>query len=415
MKRMLMVAMHVPPMYGSGVQRLVALQRDLRFFGWQTDVLTICKCALPDRSADRIQDMDNETRVLRAPGFDSARHFSIAGRYPQLLALPDRWVSWRPAAVVCGLIQTRRLRYDGVFSSFPIATAHLVAADLARFTDLPWIADFRDPMAQDEYPSNPAVWHSIKKVEERVFANASAMTFTTPSAIDYYLARYGDGVSSRCHLLPNGYDEAIFDEIDAAGVESAPRPQELIALHSGILYPWERDPRPFFQAVARLKTQGFWREFPTRFRFRAAGFEADYEKMVDELGIGDLVKFESRVPYRDAVGEMLAADLLLVFQAANSNFQIPAKVYEYLRAGKSILAIVDTRGDTADLLRGQEGAYLAPIESETAQTAVLKQLIPKVFRTRGERISRPSVEKFSRRRSAQTLAAMLDSVTGYHS
>ena len=36
------------------------------------------------------------TEVIRAHGWDTSRHLSIAGRYPGFLARPDRWVSWRP-------------------------------------------------------------------------------------------------------------------------------------------------------------------------------------------------------------------------------------------------------------------------------------------------------------------------------
>ena len=48
---------------------------------------------------------------------------------------------------------------------------------------------------------------------------------------------------------------------------------------------------------------------------------------------------------------MLNADGLLVLQAANCNHQIPAKIYEYLRAGRPILALTDLAGDTAGALQ----------------------------------------------------------------
>src|SRR5690606_11187190 len=47
----------------------------------------------------------------------------------------------------------------------------------------------------------------------------------------------------------------------------------------------------------------------------------------------------------------LGADLLLVFQGTNFNTQIPAKIYEYLRAGRCIMALLDPSGDTAAQLR----------------------------------------------------------------
>jgi len=42
-----------------------------------------------------------------------------------------------------------------------------------------------------------------------------------------------------------------------------------------------------------------------------------------------------------ATAVRMAADALLVMQASNCNAQIPAKIYEYLRAGKPILALTD--------------------------------------------------------------------------
>jgi hypothetical protein len=44
---------------------------------------------------------------------------------------------------------------------------------------------------------------------------------------------------------------------------------------------------------------------------------------------------------------MLRADALLVLQASNCNEQIPAKLYEYLRAQRPLLAFTDPAGDTA--------------------------------------------------------------------
>ena len=41
---------------------------------------------------------------------------------------------------------------------------NLVAgAALHKQSSLPWIADFRDPMAQEGYPSDPLIWKSLRK------------------------------------------------------------------------------------------------------------------------------------------------------------------------------------------------------------------------------------------------------------
>ena len=70
------------------------------------------------------------------------------------------------------------------------------------------------------------------------------------------------------------------------------------------------------------------------------------------------------IAYAEAIAEMRAADLLLVFQGKNFNTQIPAEIYEYLRTGRSILGLVDPRGDTAKKLREFSAPLIANIDSE---------------------------------------------------
>ena len=66
---------------------------------------------------------------------------------------------------------------------------------------------------------------------------------------------------------------------------------------------------------------------------------------------------------------MCAADGLLVLQSDDCNDQIPAKVYEYLRAQKPILGICGDVGDTANVLRQAGFKHLAPLE-QSQQIAV---------------------------------------------
>jgi hypothetical protein len=88
--------------------------------------------------------------------------------------------------------------------------------------------------------------------------------------------------------------------------------------------------------------------------------------MVEERDLSDVVEFPPAVPYREALQEMILADALLVVQAANSNYQIPAKLYEYLRAGRPVLALTDPRGDTAAVLRQSGVTSIVDLESSAA-------------------------------------------------
>jgi hypothetical protein len=72
---------------------------------------------------------------------------------------------------------------------------------------------------------------------------------------------------------------------------------------------------------------------------------------------------------------MLAADGLLILQAANCNAQVPAKLYEYLRAARPLLALTDAAGDTAATLRAAGIDTIAPLDDAAAIAAALLRFL----------------------------------------
>src|SRR5262249_16571432 len=134
--------------------------------------------------------------------------------------------------------------------------------------------------------------------------------------------------------------------------------------HAGVIYPSERDPRPLFGAIASLKRQGTIDSQLLRIDLRAPGTEDFYLAMLQQFGIADLVHILPSLPHKEALQDAANADALLLLQAANCNGQIPAKVYEYLRVGKPILALTPAISDTAALLRAAGGATIADLADE---------------------------------------------------
>ena len=153
MKRVLMIAYHFPPLAGSsGIQRTLRFAQQLPDFGWDPVVLSLHPRAYERTSNDLLEELPRDLRVVRTFAFDAARDFSIGSRYPGMLARPDRWISWKLTAVPAGLRVIRECRADAIWSTYPIATAHAIGSALQQRSGLPWLADFRDPMAQDDYP-----------------------------------------------------------------------------------------------------------------------------------------------------------------------------------------------------------------------------------------------------------------------
>jgi len=405
-RRVLMVAYHFPPLAGSsGIQRTLRFAQYLPDFGWDPIVLTAHPRAYARTSEDQLGDIDDQVHVIRAQAWDTARHFALAGRYPRFLARPDRWASWWLGAVPVGLRAIRRLRPDAIWSTYPIATAHRIGASLAARSGLPWVADFRDPMAQDEYPADPVTRRAFFRIERGAVMRASRSTFTTPGATEIYADRYPER-ADRLRLVENGYDEETF-----AGVQVPPEalnPGRVTLVHSGVVYPRERNPRELFAAMQALKRDAPATFDGLRIRFRAAVNERRLSDLAAEHDVADAVEILPPVTYREALREMLRADGLLVLQASNCNQQVPAKLYEYFRARRPILVLTDPLGDTARVARDAGIEAIAPLDDATA----IARLLARFASDPASRsmASEEAIASASRRARTGQLAALLDEV-----
>lgn len=409
----LMVAYHFPPLAGSsGIQRTLRFVQQLPALGWQGLVLTTSPRAYERTSDDLLAEVPAGTPVRRAFALDTARHLSWRGRYVGAMARPDRWVSWRFDAVRQGMAMIRQYRPKAIWTTFPIATAHLIGAELHRRSGLPWIADFRDPMAQDGYPTDPLVWQAYERVERHTVLHAAASTFTTPTAAAEYRQRYPQA-AGRIHLLENGYDEASFASADLQAIAaSGPlTPGAITLLHSGIVYPSERDPTQLMAALRRLHDAGTIAPGQLKLRFRAAVAEDLLLRLAHEHGVQAYIEVLPSISYRQALEEMLRADALLVMQAANCNAQIPAKAYEYIRAGRPTIGLADPVGDTAGVLREAGFAHLAALESPADIADTLARFLDDLRHGRAPRADTAAVRGASRAARSEALAKLLSDVT----
>ncbi|HZF16064.1 MAG TPA: glycosyltransferase [Steroidobacteraceae bacterium] len=408
MKRVLLIAYHFPPAKGSsGLQRALKFCRYLPEFGWLPSVLTVAPRAHPQTASDQLAEIPAGVEVKRAFALDAARHLSIKGIYPSWAARPDRWGSWWLGGVPAGRAMLRRLKIDAIWSTFPIATAHLIGHTLAKSTGLPWIADFRDSMTEDAYPRDANVRRRLRKLEARTVARAAASVFTTPGALRMYRERYPHVPPERFQVIANGFDEENFG--GARAPVSAPHAGgPRVLLHSGLLYPVERDPRALFAALAELKQAGEVDAGRLQVVLRATGHDAEIAQLLGIAAIEDLVKIAPPIAYEAALAEMLAADALLLLQAANCNHQIPAKLYEYLRCGRPILALTDPAGDTANELRAAQAGTIVPLDRADLIRDRLRALLGDLDRGAARGADPAIAARFSRRSQTSQLAALLD-------
>ena len=412
MRTVLLVAFHFPPIAGSsGVQRTLRFAQHLPKFGWRPVVLTAQPRAYERTALGDGNELPANLVVHRAFALDTSRHLSVFGRYPHRLAIPDRWCTWKLWAVPAAIKIIKQEHVDALWSTFPIATAHAIGLEVAKRTGLPWVAEFRDPMWQGDYPPDPVQNRVWRTMELAVAKQAARVVVVTPGAKDVYTARFGPD-ASKLELIENGYDEETFQRAASrvANETGTDRPFSLV--HSGLVYPSERDPSQLFEALAALASQGILNAQNFRLVLRASGNENSYRERLARMKIDHFVALAPAVDYLSALQEMLSADGLLILQASNCNEQIPAKLYEYLRAGRPILALTDPRGDTARTLNATGGGMVARLDSAEDIERALPMFIDAAQQNTWQRPSSNVIASYSREALAGRLARLLDGVVG---
>jgi glycosyltransferase involved in cell wall biosynthesis len=407
-KRALLIAFHFPPQAASsGIQRTLSFSKHLGNYGWEPMVLSAHPRAYAQQNPSQLASVPASLVVRRVFALDAKRHMGVLGRYPELAALPDRWITWWLGAIPAGLSLIRKHKPQVIWSTFPIATSHLIGLTLHRLTGLPWVADFRDPMLQPSYPSSKWQRRIYGWIERQTIERCKMAVFTTHSAMNSCLERFPHIPASRFTVIENGYDEDGFDMQAIAQPAPAAGDRRITLVHSGVLYQTGRDPSAFLDAIATLKKNGVADASRVRVVLRAPGEVDAVAALVRQRGVEDVVEVLPPVPYREALKEMLAADGLLVFQGTPFNTQIPAKIYEYFRARKPIFGLVDPAGETARVLRTAGFSSFAAMGRVEAITPALAQFIEQVGRGEAHVASEELVAASSRTHRASQLATVL--------
>lgn len=417
--RVLLVAFHFPPFgLSSGSRRTLAFARYLPGYDWQPHILTADVRAYELVKDEESRDVPEGLPITRAFAFDAARDFSVFGRYPKRLAVPDRWMSWQYFACNAGLRVIRASSPGVIWSTYPIATAHMVAAKLHVRTGIPWVADMRDPMVEldpfsgKEFPRDRHVRESRLRIEKRVAESASHVVFCTEAAREIFVDRFDKSIRDRTSVIPNGYDEEAFlDAERSRNPEILGRSKKIRIVHSGSVYSGDdRGPDALLEAIKTLHERN---ELPEDFRviLRATGNDDEIGKSISRSGTAKFVELAPPLPYRKALEEMLSVEGLLLLQGSASNPAVPAKLYEYFRAQRPILALVHESGETAKLLRTLRAATIAPLDDSNTIADALRVFIRGCIAGNLPVADPRVIQRFSRKDQTRELAELLSRIS----
>ena len=124
------------------------------------------------------------------------------------------------------------------------------------------------------------------------------------------------------------------------------------------------------------------------------------------------VEFLPRLPYADGLRELAQADVLLLLQASeDTRGLVPAKLYEYLRMQKPVLALV-LRGETTRILESTGGGVSIDPGDEPRLVSELANMYRRWCdgTLERERANLSIVRRFDRRELTRELAAIFETL-----
>jgi glycosyltransferase involved in cell wall biosynthesis len=408
LKKVLIVAYHYPPEgSSSGVLRSLKFSKYLPRNGWIPHILTLRQSLYTVRDEGLLRDIPAEAVVHRTLGFDNARHLAIKGRHFAFLSIPDRFVSWFFFGTAKGLAAMRTEGLQAIYSTSPPATAHLIAAALKAITGAAWVADFRDPWIEADFPVRGSIRYRIESVLERmVMRRCDCIVVTTPYLKAEFLSRYPELQADKIEVIYNGYDESDFRD-NNVGTRSG----RFEIIHAGLVTPEFRNPLPLLQTVASLIQQGSLPRYQVKITFLGGDWwvsSPDFTAEVKRLGLDGVISVEGRVSHQEALKRLAQAAVLLLLQASDDTRNlIPAKAFEYLRIGRPILAVT-LEGATASLLKDRDHCFVKkPTDLVGLRNAILS--LYELWRKGGDGLQAGvAVCEYERSHLTSQLARILD-------
>jgi len=234
-----------------------------------------------------------------------------------------------------------------IFSTYPPLGPHLAAWRLARLTRLPWVVDFRDPMAD----SPGGKWTrrarlATKVLERRAMRDAHAVIANTDGAAERLRRIYPEW-RDKVHLIWNGFDPE--DRVRPRPLSNSSRK---LMSHVGELYQG-RDATPLLESIARLVSSG--RLSPEQFCVRLvgpvrAGSLPGQEFLGKAANLGWLEVVDKEVPLNEAQSISTTSGATLLIQP-HSTVQVPGKLFEYIQIGRPVLAFVPRNSPSERILQ----------------------------------------------------------------
>jgi glycosyltransferase involved in cell wall biosynthesis len=376
--RLLLITYHWPPFSGSGATRWTALVKYLRRAGHEVTVVTTSAFgSQPSDAANlvvRTRDLAAAgalRRLLRRPPLRvEDNDLSVAKPAPGVLTkvvVPDAYaISWVPFAAAAARRLVAQRDFDCLLTSSPPQSVHLVGLVLGGRRPA-WITDLRDGWTYERlHPPFPTEAQNRldRRLESAVARSADVMIGATPPITDDLRDRFGVAATT----VRNAWDPELAEKAGAA------KPPPLEGDRVNLVYTGSlggvrgHDDRALFEALRAIACDGDPAERMLRLVIAGPITESERELFATPE-LSTVVRYVGSLPRPEALAlQRRAAALLLI--TSNEPSVSTSKIYEYLAAGRPILALAGENEAARIVAETGTGITVPPDDVEAIREAL---------------------------------------------
>ena len=435
MKRVLIITYYWPPSGGSGVQRWLKMSKYLPENGWQPVIYTADGAEYPVEDLSLEKDVAPEAEIVRYPiiepysfykkflgikkeekikaGFinegkkKSAWKENISVWLRGNLFIPDARCWWIKPSINFLKNYLEKSPVDAIISTGPPHSLHLIAKNLHRKFNIPWIADFRDPWTDIDFFSELKLTkRSLKKHHRLQYQVLTEANKVVTVGWDWAKGLESHGAHDVA-VITNGYDFNIDEK--SGDVELS---KEFTMSHVGIVGA-ARNAVCFWEALGEIIKEDNIKDFSKLLKIRLIGqVDNSVIESIKKNSLENNVEIIPYIPHEKVIKEQCSSQVLLLFvnNSPNAKGILTGKIFEYMASGRPILAIGPKDGDTAIILEKTNSGLIVDFEDKERMKNIIIDLFNKFKENQLITKKNEMVEKYSRRALAKEYVQLIENI-----
>ncbi len=363
--KILLITYYWPPAGGSGVQRWLHFSKYLAENGAELVVYYPSDASYAVVDESLLTQVPKNIKLLQQPIFEPNHLLSLFGGNkkqssagflnpnPSFLEkqlqfiranyfIPDARKFWIKPSVSYLQKYLESKPLDVIITTGPPHSLHLIGLALKKSMNCKWIADFRDPWMEIDYfhqlPLTAGSVEKHRKMEREVAETADGIIVVGKSMQAYF-----QQFNPNTEVITNGYDQVT-------SVAPVALDKKFSITHIGMMNA-DRDPQVLWKVLSMLKEEipGFAEDLQIKLIGKVA---PEVRKNIYTYNLSESLIYIDYLPHQEVLRHQSSAQVLLlaVNKVPSAKGIITGKIFEYLQAGRPILAIAPTDGDLAEII-----------------------------------------------------------------